>query len=210
MTKAGKIIELTQTGKATTSHSTFSKSGQYFAYTTSDAVKLLKWSKAFRKWKEMKTFEFKDVTEISFSSDEKLLAIGNRKGTIKLQNIISSKVLLDKTIHKSPISSLMFNNKNSQLITASLDNTVKLYDLLQLKRETHKPIAEQKPIDPFNLLGHSSWVWDVTFDQEQNYVYAISDDKTIRKWPTHIDELYKNLLELREILREEEEKKKKK
>ena len=39
------------------------------------------------------------------------------------------------------------------------------------------------------------------------YVYAISQDGTIRKWPTNIEELYKNLLELQIKLNEEEKKK---
>ena len=167
MTKTGRIVQLIQTETVETNYSKFSKSGQYFAYTTFNNVVLLKWSISQKKWRKMKTFAFGNVTEIGFSSDENLLAIGNTKGQVKLQNVISSKVLLNKTLHKSSITALKFNNTNSQLITSSLDNTVKLYDLVQLQEDIEKDPLNVK-IDPFNLLGPSSWVWDVTFDNEQN------------------------------------------
>ena len=167
----------------------FSHHGKYFTVVTSSGAEVMKYDLKgdnSKRWKFHKKIKLANATEASFSFNEKLIAVGNKKGFINLYDLENDKPMLVKSVHKGTITALKFSPDNSKLITSSLDHTVKLFDINRYRKDRNQ-------VEPITLLGSSNWIWDISFSKDEKYIYAISQDKTIRKWPTDIGELFKNI-----------------
>lgn len=184
--KYGRIMAEIQHENRAINYCMFSNSGKYFTITTNQGAEVYTKNDEAKKWTLYKKIPLVNATEASFSSDDAMIAIGNKKGFVNLYDLKNDKPMLVKPIHKAPLTALKFSPNNDKLITSSLDHTVKLFDIARYKKDRNQ-------VEPITLLGSSKWVWDISFSKDEKYIYAISQDQTIRKWPTDIEELFKNI-----------------
>jgi WD40 repeat protein len=74
--------------------------------------------------------------------------------------------------HASAVTSLSFGPDGKRLASASLDGSVRIWDLLR---------PDNKPIE---LSGHSGWVWAVAFMGDGETLVSGGADRSVRVWPT--------------------------
>ena len=71
--------------------------------------------------------------------------------------------------HNDPVVRVAFSPDSRRLATASLDRTVRIWDI-----ETHEQLAV--------LAGHEEAVWSVAFSPDGRNVVTASPDMTARIW----------------------------
>jgi hypothetical protein len=100
------------------------------------------------------------------------LAAGTTRGPVLLwlAGLGSEPVQLQG--HASAVTSLSFAPDGRRLASASLDGSVRLWDVRN---------PDQKPIE---LLGHSGWVWAVAFLADGETLVSGGADRSVRVWPT--------------------------
>ena len=121
---------------------------------------------------------------LSFSHDGTLLAAGLQKDRNFFIDIFSTstfKVIDSIPAHIDTIYELQFSNDDSQLLSASGDGTVKIWNV----EKPHKPI----------VLPHAKFIYSAKFHPVDNkYVFTAGYDGIIRVWDL---EANKNIKELR-------------
>ena len=110
-----------------------------------------------------------NVSSIAFSSDNKTIISGDRKGIIRFWD--RSGKLIGQTIkgHEGSVNSLAFSLDGNTIASAGEDGTVQLWNL------SGKPIGQ-----PFK--GHEKDVKSVAFSPDGQLILSGSDDGTVRLW----------------------------
>ncbi|NER93573.1 MAG: TIR domain-containing protein [Symploca sp. SIO1B1] len=119
--------------------------------------------------KELVKFPFTidEVVDVSFSPDEKYVAIALTDGTVHLWTIQGEEVAV-LVGHDEVVLRVQFSPEGEHLATASEDGTAKLWDL------------QGKEIAVFQ--GHEAGVADLSFSQDGKYLATASGDNTARLW----------------------------
>ncbi|KAB8313851.1 hypothetical protein SD81_040435 [Tolypothrix campylonemoides VB511288] len=112
---------------------------------------------------------FGGVVSVAFSSDGKLLALGDTNGDIHLYQVSDWKQLLTCKGHANWVVSLAFSLDGRTLASSSIDYTVKQWDV---------NTGECLQI----LQGHDNEVWSVAFSPDGNTLASASDDQTMKLW----------------------------
>jgi WD40 repeat protein len=111
------------------------------------------------------------VNNVSFSSDGKWLACASDT-TIKLWKHQGNGKWEESKVtfkgHSDIVNSVRFSPDNKQILSASADNTVKLWNL------------EGKVLDTFQ--GHSDSVFSASFSHADQKIVTASADNTVRLW----------------------------
>ncbi len=110
------------------------------------------------------------VTAATYNSDGTMLAISLENGRVYLidNNKQKGKYLSDFQAHEDSITHIAFNPQNNKLLTASDDNSVKLWDLSGQELAVFK--------------GHKAAVVSAVFDPTGKLVLTASDDNTAKLW----------------------------
>ncbi len=129
------------------------------------------------------------IMSLALSSNDKYIAAGTYDGTLWLKEINTANAAITNTIHKSSINSIQFNklnHENWQLATASADHTIKLIDVKQflVNKQTEDIIT-------LNEGGHTKWVYNIWYSNDNNHLYSCSEDKKIIGWKSNMESLYK-------------------
>lgn len=129
------------------------------------------------------------IMSLALSSNDKYIAAGTYDGTLWLKEINTANTAITNTIHKSSINSIQFNklnHENWQLATASADHTIKLIDVKQflVNKQTEDIIT-------LNEGGHTKWVYNIWYSNDNNHLYSCSEDKKIIGWKSNMESLYK-------------------
>ncbi len=94
--------------------------------------------------------------------------LGNELGEIQLFDLNEKTITLNSSIHEKKINEIIITN-DSQLLTASSDFSINLINA-----------------DNFSIIrsfvGHNSWVYSLSLDNDNKYFYSSSADKKIKKW----------------------------
>lgn len=76
---------------------------------------------------------FHDINALAFSSDGQVVTTAGDDGKVKLWNTTSGFCFVTFTDHTAPVTSLQMSPKNNAVISASLDGTIRAYDLVRYR-----------------------------------------------------------------------------
>ncbi|MHC5599419.1 MAG: WD40 domain-containing protein [Nostoc sp.] len=122
------------------------------------------------------------VLSVAYSSDGKLLAVGDDNGIVRLWEIASKKELWIRQEHTSRVNSVVFSPDCQTLVSASNDKTIKIWNSSTGKCRT-------------SLLGHTHRVRAVTFSPDGNILASAGDDQCVKLWDMHTTECLRTLHE---------------
>ncbi|KAL9934666.1 hypothetical protein V8E36_006441 [Tilletia maclaganii] len=110
-----------------------SPSGDWLAFGASRLGQLLVWEWASESYILKQQGHYFDMNTVAFSPDGGFAATGGDDGKVKLWNISSSFCTATFSDHSAPISAIDFAKRGQILFSASLDGTVRAYDLLRYR-----------------------------------------------------------------------------
>ncbi|MDM9584009.1 NB-ARC domain-containing protein [Nostoc sp. GT001] len=124
---------------------------------------------------------FGGVLSVAFSSNGKLLALGDTNGEIHLRQVADGRQVFVSKGHSSWVISLAFSPDGRIFASGGGDYTVKLWDI-----DTGQCLQA--------LQGHENEVWSVAFSSDGSTVASGSDDQTIKLWSVSTGECLKTFL----------------
>ena len=124
---------------------------------------------------DYKTFQKKytitvpfDITFVNYSPDARKIAIAGHSKTVMLVDAITGANISEIGAHDHNIVKAEFSNDSKKLITASIDNTAKIWDV-----DSYKLLN--------TLTGHAGY-FNSTASYTNETITTVSTDKYIRKW----------------------------
>ena len=127
------------------------------------------------------------VRSLAWTEDGSLLACGTDQGSILFWHPAGDGASPSRHMdgHQSAVTGLSFGHTSTLLASSSLDRRVMLWDLAGAE-------GEVEPI----VLDNGAWVWSVALTPEDHHVLAASDDRRVRSWDTHTDQMAEEICAL--------------
>jgi WD40 repeat protein/energy-coupling factor transporter ATP-binding protein EcfA2 len=130
-------------------------------------------NKRIRRWDGNLSYDLKiidDLAEkpVSVAIGNEYVAVGFASGMLQLYELSTFKLMWQQQAHEKRITRLAFNSKGNLLVSASFDNTAKLW---QLKNNS---LLEQKV-----FLGHKKSIYSVAISPNDKYVATAGFDGNI-------------------------------
>lgn len=108
--------------------------GTWIAFGSKYLGQLLVWEWKSESYIYKQQGHFYDITTIAYSPDSSQIASGAMDGRIKVWNTSNASCIITFNEHKSKITEIKYApNKPSVLVSASLDGTVRAYDLIKYR-----------------------------------------------------------------------------
>ena len=112
------------------------------------------------------------VIALSFSHDNKLLAVGTQNGTLSLLNIATGEILISlANLHPQGITYIGWNEDSTKLLSTGYDSLAKIVGL-----KTFTTLRE--------LRGHKTFVLSGTFSTNFKQILTGSADGIVKIWDT--------------------------
>lgn len=120
--------------------------------------------------KHVKTLQMtEDVLSLTYSKNNKLLAVALLDCTVKVFFTDTLKFFLSLYGHKLPVTSMDISSDNSLIITGSADKNIKIWGLDF--GDCHK-----------SLFAHNEAVMKVMFVPKTHLFFSVGKDKEIKQW----------------------------
>jgi periodic tryptophan protein 2 len=110
-----------------------SPSGEWLAFGAKKLGQLLVWEWQSESYILKQQGHFYDVNTLSYASDGQTIATGGDDGKVKVWSIHSGFCFVTFTEHTAAISAVTFAKHGAVLFSASLDGTVRAFDLLRYR-----------------------------------------------------------------------------
>ncbi len=101
---------------------------------------------------------------VAWSQDGSLVATGDEKARIYVENILNGKMEHSYRTHTRGIQKLSFNSTRQYLISTGKDDFVKVYDL-----------SSKKTKESCSIAGHGLNFYGATFHPKAPYIFAVGD-----------------------------------
>ncbi|ABK45962.1 peptidase C14, caspase catalytic subunit p20 [Magnetococcus marinus MC-1] len=130
----------------------------------------------------------KPVRSMALSPDEVTVAIGDDQGGIRLFKTGDVKTVLEVDKHRGAITSLRFNNKGTELISAAADKQIHLWQLPNNAGGFRPPSTESgsgnstRALLKHSYTAHTESVNDVTTLNEGKMLISAGEDVMLRLW----------------------------
>jgi len=109
------------------------RTGEWLAFGASKLGQLLVWEWQSESYVLKQQGHFFDMNALSYSSDAQHIATGGDDGKVKVWNTTSGFCFVTFTEHTAAVSCVDFAKQGQVLFTASLDGTVRAYDLVRYR-----------------------------------------------------------------------------
>ena len=110
-----------------------SPSGDWLAFASAKLGQLLIWEWASESYVLKQQGHYHDVNSLSYSHDGQFIVTGADDGKVKLWNVHSGFCFVTFEDHASAVTHVEFSKKNQVVFSASLDGTVRAYDLIRYR-----------------------------------------------------------------------------
>ena len=107
--------------------------GEWLAFGARKLGQLLVWEWQSESYVLKQQGHYFDMNTLDYAPDGQTIATGGDDGKVKLWSSHSSFCFVTFTEHTAPVSSVLFAKQGSVLFTASLDGTVRAYDLIRYR-----------------------------------------------------------------------------
>jgi periodic tryptophan protein 2 len=107
--------------------------GEWLAFGCSALGQLLVWEWASETYVLKQQGHFFDVNCLAYSPDGQLIATGGDDGKLKIWNTHSGFCFVTFSEHTAPITTVEFSTSGTVVVSASLDGTVRAYDLVRYR-----------------------------------------------------------------------------
>ncbi len=116
---------------------------------------------------------FGSVLTVSLSPEGNLLATGDTNGEIRIYQVQTGALLINKPAHSGWVRALTWSNHGTKLASASTDYTVKLWKL-------NSDVPQLEHVH--TMTGHKNWIWSIAFSFDDTKLASGSDDTTMKVW----------------------------
>lgn len=123
---------------------------------------------------------FGSITAVSLSPERNLMAAADTHNEIHIRRLQDEQSLLTLKGHSGWPVSLKFGQSGTQLLSGSIDSTIRVWDL-KTGHCTH------------TLRGHSDIISAVDLSPDESTIASASDDQTVRLWDTYTGKCLKVL-----------------
>ncbi|KAJ2521226.1 U3 snoRNP protein [Coemansia sp. RSA 1939] len=108
-------------------------SGEWLAFGSSKLGQLLVWEWQSETYVLKQQGHFYDMSCIAYSGDGQYIATGGDDAKVKVWNALTGYCFITFTEHSSAVTAVQFTKGNQVFLSASLDGTVRAYDLVRYR-----------------------------------------------------------------------------
>lgn len=155
-----------------------SNNGKYFATATGDGtLSLFSMTNNYQKIAQMPR-ESNDspivATSLAISKDDRYIAVGYSDNYVVIWDTETQKRVCEQSCHNSGVYAVKFLPKYNRFVTASLDDTVKIWNIIKQDENKIK-------LDLWKVLeGHTNFVLSLATDPTDTWLLSGSKDLTAR------------------------------
>ncbi|KAJ7849991.1 WD40-repeat-containing domain protein, partial [Mycena olivaceomarginata] len=126
------------------------------------------------------------VTSVAISPDGALVAAGCVDAVVRIWSVATGALVEQLRGHQDSVYSVVFTRDGHGIVSGSLDNTLKYWDLRggKARKEGGKPSQCTT-----NFLGHKDYVLSVAVSHDSQWVVSGSKDRGIQFWDLATGEL---------------------